>query len=287
MKYTCEHCQTRYAIPDERVVGKTVKIRCSKCRGVMHVVGPTSAFDPEFRPPTFVGPRPALARAASDATDVPLDSTGKKLRRWWVGINERPHGPYTPAEIHQLVNVGDVTAKTLMWTKGMGPWARVCESAELAWAYERVLERLESDVQGEAPTDDVFAAAGMVGDEGGYFPNPTLKSGWLILDERTQAYLETCATRGDATPAGEPETPAPSARASRAPLAIAAALGVAALVVASAFWNTQTKVATPSAPAPEVNVPVQAGGAPDRAVQDQPTFQVEIGEGDVLALAED
>ena len=31
MKFACEQCQTKYTIPDERVRGKILKIRCKNC----------------------------------------------------------------------------------------------------------------------------------------------------------------------------------------------------------------------------------------------------------------
>ena len=39
MKVVCESCQTRYAIADEKVRGKTFKIKCKKC-GAFMVVRP-------------------------------------------------------------------------------------------------------------------------------------------------------------------------------------------------------------------------------------------------------
>ena len=33
MKHACEHCQQRYDIPDEKVLGKILKVRCKTCGG--------------------------------------------------------------------------------------------------------------------------------------------------------------------------------------------------------------------------------------------------------------
>src|SRR5688572_13896487 len=40
MKFACETCSTKYVIPDERVAGKLLRVRCKRCRGVMEVLGP-------------------------------------------------------------------------------------------------------------------------------------------------------------------------------------------------------------------------------------------------------
>ncbi|MEW5852752.1 MAG: GYF domain-containing protein [Myxococcota bacterium] len=39
MKFACDSCDTKYVIPDERVEGKLLRIRCKRCRQVMEVSG--------------------------------------------------------------------------------------------------------------------------------------------------------------------------------------------------------------------------------------------------------
>ena len=43
MKITCESCQAKYTIADEKVAGKTVKIKCKKCNHSMVVHGANEA----------------------------------------------------------------------------------------------------------------------------------------------------------------------------------------------------------------------------------------------------
>ena len=40
MRFQCEFCQAPYVLPDERVRGKVLKIRCRQCNGIMTVRGP-------------------------------------------------------------------------------------------------------------------------------------------------------------------------------------------------------------------------------------------------------
>ena len=35
MKVVCEGCQAKYRLPDDRVSGRKLKIRCRKCGGTM------------------------------------------------------------------------------------------------------------------------------------------------------------------------------------------------------------------------------------------------------------
>ncbi|HEX4448933.1 MAG TPA: zinc-ribbon domain-containing protein, partial [Polyangiaceae bacterium] len=39
MKITCQSCQAKYTIADEKVLGKIVKIRCKKCSSTIVVNG--------------------------------------------------------------------------------------------------------------------------------------------------------------------------------------------------------------------------------------------------------
>ena len=43
MKITCQSCQAKYTIADEKVAGKTVKIKCKKCGATIVVSGSDAA----------------------------------------------------------------------------------------------------------------------------------------------------------------------------------------------------------------------------------------------------
>jgi len=50
----CEHCQTKYRIPDEKVKGKAARVRCTKCSNTFTVLpggGVPAAAPPEAAPP--------------------------------------------------------------------------------------------------------------------------------------------------------------------------------------------------------------------------------------------
>lgn len=46
MKITCEACAAKYSIADERIVGRTVKLRCKRCSEVLLVRGPVHVRGP-------------------------------------------------------------------------------------------------------------------------------------------------------------------------------------------------------------------------------------------------
>lgn len=221
MKIRCDSCRTRYDIPNARVAGRVLKVRCKRCRHVIEVIGPTAAFDDgcDPTPPTLTAVQAwgsanpgspltgtAVIGTAVTKAYVPLESQPI----WWAAIGGKPHGPYTREEVLALCGRGDVHARTRLWRAPWGEWERICEHSSLAWAYEGVVERVGRDVAAlhAGLHGDVFADAGLVSDGEHYFPDPTLKSGWVVLDEETQRYLETCAARGWASAENEePQAP--------------------------------------------------------------------------------
>lgn len=246
MKVRCESCRTRYEIPNERVAGRVLKVRCKRCEYVMEVIGPTAAFDTasDPMPPTLTGvkaygalngsvyPEQTLVTGGMTAY-VPLESQPV----WWAAIAGKPHGPYTREEVIALCHRGDIHARTRLWRAPWTEWERICEHAALAWAYEAVVERVGRDVaalrQSAEGGDvaDAFANACLVSDGEHYFPDPTMKSGWVILDEETQRYLETCAARGWQLDPEDVAAGAPVGVAERGSLVPAMAAACAALVL--------------------------------------------------------
>jgi predicted Zn finger-like uncharacterized protein len=171
MRHTCEHCHTVYAIPDHKVAGRFVKVRCKACSGTMHVVG--------------------------------VDAGAHAGEKWWCAMQGEPRGPFTREEVLLFVDLGDVSARTRLWRPGMAGWERVCESQALSWVYARVVERLSDDelLLAREPTRsyDPFANAALLSDGHGWFPDPTLKSGIFVLDDDTQAQLARLASTGALT----------------------------------------------------------------------------------------
>jgi predicted Zn finger-like uncharacterized protein len=73
MKFVCDKCGTRYGIPDQRVAGRVLRVRCKTCRTVIDVVGPMG--DDEVSTPGATKPeRLAALRGADVARHVPMFS---------------------------------------------------------------------------------------------------------------------------------------------------------------------------------------------------------------------
>ena len=92
MKIVCESCGAKYSIADEKVAGKVFKIRCKRCSEVIVVRGDQEQPAPE-----------AQAEAAYEAAPDAV---------WHVVINGDQQGPYTPAQLGEMITVSDAKTRT-------------------------------------------------------------------------------------------------------------------------------------------------------------------------------
>ncbi|MEW5849304.1 MAG: GYF domain-containing protein [Myxococcota bacterium] len=172
MRHVCEHCNQKYAIPDARVAGKVLKVRCKRCSGVMQVDGSHVS--------------------ASAPSDEP------EAREWFVAISGQAQGPYTRTQVLELVERGEVRERTLLWRPGMEAWRRAQLGGNLQFVLDAVhaREQAADEESYRAPTG-VFESvpSGMVMDQGAYFPDPTLHTGWTVLSEEARVYLESVVHR--------------------------------------------------------------------------------------------
>lgn len=72
----CEHCQTKYRIPDEKVKGKGVKVRCTKCNKIFTVLPAGEIPAPASAPPKS---GPAAPEAVAPKGEPSPPSTSKPL----------------------------------------------------------------------------------------------------------------------------------------------------------------------------------------------------------------
>lgn len=100
MKITCQSCQSKYTVSDEKVQGKTVKIKCRKC-GATILVNSSGV--------TTGGGAPADAAPATSAS-------------YLVNVADGDQRTMTVPEIVAAYQTSVVTAETYVWADGMGDW---------------------------------------------------------------------------------------------------------------------------------------------------------------------
>ena len=94
MKLTCDSCNAKYSIADDRVAGKVFKIRCKKCSHVIIVRG---------------------EMPAADVTPTTTTS-GEGCGAWYAIVDGAQAGPFERARL------ADFAPDTFVWREGMDDW---------------------------------------------------------------------------------------------------------------------------------------------------------------------
>ncbi len=130
MKITCHSCGAKYAIADDKVRGRRVKVRCKGCRTAIVVDGYTMDAD-------------QAAAAADggmeedDATRVQAsarDQEGADPNAWSVNLSDTDQRTMTTAEIADYWNSGQMPEDAYVWKEGMGDWMPIGDVPELVAA---------------------------------------------------------------------------------------------------------------------------------------------------------
>lgn len=116
MKITCQSCQSKYNVADEKVQGKVVKIRCRKC-GATIVVNGTAAGATNGSSPS-----PAKSAAGPGPKAQAAEATP-----WHVNVAENDQRTMSLAELVDAHASGLVTHDTFVWTDGMDDWKALGE----------------------------------------------------------------------------------------------------------------------------------------------------------------
>jgi predicted Zn finger-like uncharacterized protein len=145
MKISCGSCGAKYTVSDEKVTGKTVKVKCRKCSAVI-VVSSTGEVQ------TTGG------SSAGGGASVGGDVT------YTVSVSDSDQRSMTMADIVKAYNEGQIDAETYCWTEGMDDWQPLKD-------VDAIVESLHQAAQGESPAqgaglDRTVALAG--GGGGGY-----------------------------------------------------------------------------------------------------------------------
>jgi len=180
MKITCQSCQSKYNVADDKVTGKIVKIRCRKCGATIVVNGTGGAA-------TNGAPDAGGGAAAGDA-------------QWHVNVTDTDQRTMSMAELVDAYNAGVVTQETFIWTDGMDDWKPLAE-------VEPVVSALHASAgQMAVGTPGAFETPG----PGAYDPAPE-----PAYDPPAPAAYEAPAAFAAPAPAPEPRRAAVQRREAR------------------------------------------------------------------------
>jgi len=112
MKITCQSCQSKYNVADDKVTGKIVKIRCRKCGATIVVDGTSAAAAGGHATSSGTSPAAEAAQAPAPAEGGP----------WHVNVSDNDQRTMTLGEIIDSYNASTITQETFIWTEGMEDW---------------------------------------------------------------------------------------------------------------------------------------------------------------------
>ena len=152
MKFLCDQCKAKYQIADDKVAGKTVKMKCRKCGHLIEVraavtesveAGESNRPGPRSAPMATSLSRMDQVRPSRDALagafakSVSNEDPGARSialspgDEWYVAINGVPVGPVRIGEIRRKAATGGVTEDSLCWQEGFEEWRPVKAVPEL------------------------------------------------------------------------------------------------------------------------------------------------------------
>ncbi len=115
MKIVCDKCQAKYSIADEKVRGKTFKIRCKKCSNVIIVRDKAGA---EADAGGDAGGAPADDPAAAAAAAAP---------GWHLAVGGETVGPVPEEDVRARYDRGEIDKETAVWQEGFEDWVPLAD----------------------------------------------------------------------------------------------------------------------------------------------------------------
>src|SRR3954471_21423274 len=122
MNVTCTGCPAKYAVPDEKVRGKKVRITCKHC-GTNIVVDGTTNDDVLPKPAAQVTAARATPASAPDHGKVPVQAKGAVQAKpsaaaevmFIVGFPDDRQHPHTVSQIVEMYSAGKIDDEALVW----------------------------------------------------------------------------------------------------------------------------------------------------------------------------
>ena len=162
MKISCQACEAKYTIADEKVRGKVVKIRCKKCGTAIVVKGTELASPPPADyddAPTRVLDREELGASATPGA-------------WTLNVSEGDQRVAATAELVELYRSGTIDDGTFAWREGMDDWVPIGQLQELKGLLPRVSRPAPAPSsapsqpraavrEGRASSTDIFGASAL------------------------------------------------------------------------------------------------------------------------------
>lgn len=127
MNVTCDKCNKRYSIADDKVRGKSVKIRCKQCQNLISVQGPAAVSAG-----VELGGGPAVAGSPWEDERTRAMPAIDVTAQWFAMVKGKQLGPFDFKGLEGKVKTGELTLRTYLWKQGMGDWKRASDVPEVS-----------------------------------------------------------------------------------------------------------------------------------------------------------
>ena len=196
MKITCQACGAKYSIPDDKVQGRRVKVRCKKCD--TSIVVEAKEAEPA---PVAVHPPPLPSEEGQE--DATTDA-------WMVNLSDTDQRSMSTEELVEGWRAGSVTEEAFVWREGLPDWKPALEVEELKALLEKEPKPAPAPTRDQMPT---AAAVPRPGGVGAAAPAPSPEP--ALPTAAPEATPAVTASPGDAPGLGASELVAPVVEATK------------------------------------------------------------------------
>src|SRR5437762_102037 len=136
MNVTCTGCPAKYAVPDEKVRGKKVRITCKHCGTNIIVDGTAEGTTDAVPKPASQAPQPEAhaAKATVETKPQAKSAAAPSEATFIVGFADDRQETHTISRIVEMYSAGKIDDETLVWKDGMADWLSPFDVPELAAA---------------------------------------------------------------------------------------------------------------------------------------------------------
>jgi predicted Zn finger-like uncharacterized protein len=152
MKVVCESCQAKYQVPDERVAGKKLKIRCKRCGATVLIRGDLAQAG-----------LPDGVQSGVDASELAQAAPAAELE-WHASIEGQSYGPFDTSTLLHWLDAQPGGWDAHVWRDGFADWVEVRACPELMAAAPSQAIAAEGAVP--APTEPGIGAPSVDDEEG-------------------------------------------------------------------------------------------------------------------------
>ena len=125
MKFYCDACNTKYAISDDKVQGKVLKVRCKNCGNIITVREAVAPISAQPRLQTD----PAISAPSHIPTAEPLTVP---TTNWYYALNGQTFGPFTLDGLRRKYATAEIGDATYVWHERLGAWKPVSNEPAFA-----------------------------------------------------------------------------------------------------------------------------------------------------------